>query len=140
MGKARKQHYVPVSYLYRFASKQEVFVVDIVKQNTFRTSPQNVAHIRDFYSGEGEGIVDENVVEGYFSQVEGQVKPVVDSWIKTMRLPVKGDWNLVSEFIAGMHLRVPRLRGCEKNCVNGHGIVKLSDRKGILWTGRHRNN
>jgi len=31
-------------------------------------------------------------------------------------------------------------RGCEKNCVNGHGIVKLSDRKGILWTGRHRNN
>jgi hypothetical protein len=30
--------------------------------------------------------------------------------------------------------------GCEKNCVNGHGIVKLSDRKGILWTGRHRNN
>lgn len=110
MGKARKQHYVPVSYLYRFASKQEVFVVDIVKQNTFRTSPQNVAHIRDFYSGEGEGIVDENVVEGYFSQVEGQVKPVVDSWIKTMRLPVKGDWNLVSEFIAGMHLRVPRLR------------------------------
>jgi TolA-binding protein len=33
-----------------------------------------------------------------------------------------------------------RAGGCEKNCVNGHGIVKLSDKKGILWTGRHRNN
>jgi hypothetical protein len=30
--------------------------------------------------------------------------------------------------------------GCEINCVNGHRIDKLFDRKGILWTRRRRNN
>ena len=29
---------------------------------------------------------------------------------------------------------------CEKNCVNGHRIDKLSSKKGILWTRGHRNN
>jgi len=31
-------------------------------------------------------------------------------------------------------------RVCEKNCVNGHRIDKLSSKKGILWTRGHRNN
>ena len=44
-------------------------------------------------------------------------------------------------YTTSTHKTVHRIGGgCEINCVNGHGIVKLFDTKGILWLTGHRNN
>lgn len=110
MGKTRRQHFIPISYLERFTSKDELYTIDIVERKTFKTSPVNVAHIRDFYTVELEDESKENIVEEYFSQVEGNAKPILDRWIKTMKPPTQKEWHIISEFIAGMSLRIPEFR------------------------------
>jgi hypothetical protein len=40
----------------------------------------------------------------------------------------------------GMGSKSVAIRGCEINCVNGHRVVNLFDKKGILWQSGDRNN
>lgn len=110
MSKARKQHFIPVSYLERFTSKGEIYSFDIVEKKVFQTKPINIAHLRDFYTVDHKDKSKENVVEEYFSEIEGRAKPILEQWIKTMKLPIQKEWHILSEFIAGMSLRVPEFR------------------------------
>jgi hypothetical protein len=110
MQKPRRQHYVPVSYLSRFKDNNQIYVTDFREKKCYSTSPQNVANIRDFYVIDTDGKSDDNIVESYFAKVEDKAKPILDSFIKTMRLPSKNEWTAVAEFIGGMHVRVPELR------------------------------
>ena len=110
MGKPRRQHYIPQSYLNRFAINGELVVFDFLQEHKFATSSQNVAHIRDFYYTEVNDPANENIVESYFSKIEGSAKGVIDEFVKTMQPPNKKDWNVLSEFIAGMYVRIPHFR------------------------------
>ena len=109
-NKTRRQHYVPDSYLQRFTSKEQIYVFDLVEQKKYTTSPKKIANIRDFYSLDVEDKSNKNCVEDYFGVVEGRVMQILDSWIRTMKLPSLKEGHCVAEFIAGMHLRVPEMR------------------------------
>jgi len=110
MGKPRRQHYIPQSYLNRFAINGELVVFDFLQEHKFVTSSQNVAHIRDFYSTEVKDAADENMVESYFSKVENFARDIIDEYVNTMRLPNKKNWIRLVEFIAGMYVRIPKFR------------------------------
>jgi len=110
MGKPRKQHYIPQSYLNRFTTNGELVVFDFIDERKFAASPQNVAHIKDFYSIDIKESADENIVESRFSKVENSAKNIIDEYIKTMRLPNKKNWIHLAEFIASMYVRGPRFR------------------------------
>ena len=110
MSEPRKQHYIPVSLLKRFTIDNKIYVTDFIEGKQYDTSPENVAHIRDFYRADVTDGFDENSIEQYFSKTEGAVKSIFDNWIKTMKRPSKQDWSIISEFIAGMHLRGPEMR------------------------------
>ena len=110
MGKPRKQHYIPQSYLNRFTANGELVVFDFINERKFATSPQNVAHIKDFYSTDIKESADENIVESYFSKVENSAQNIIDEYVNTMRPPNKKNWVRLAEFIAGMYVRVPKFR------------------------------
>jgi hypothetical protein len=111
MEKPRRQHYIPQSYLNRFAAtKGQLVVFDFFNERKFVTSPQNVAHIRDFYYADVNDAANANIVESYFSKIEGPAKCIIDEFVKTMKPPNKKDWNVLSEFIAGMYVRIPHFR------------------------------
>ena len=73
----------------RFTTNDELVVFDFINERKFITLPQNVAHIKDFYSTDVKDQADENIVESYFSKVESSAKNIIDEYIKTMRLPNK---------------------------------------------------
>lgn len=110
MGKPRRQHYIPQSYLNRFTANSEFVVFDFINETKFATSPQNVAHIKDFYSTDVKNPADENMVENYFSKIENSAQNIIDEYVNTMRLPNKKNWIRLVEFIAGMYVRVPKFR------------------------------
>jgi hypothetical protein len=110
MPKPRRQHYIPVSYLTRFAEAGKIYVHDLVKRKRYRTTIQNVANIRDFYSLEIDDKSKEVFVEEYFAEIEGKANNVINDYIKTMNKPTGQEWALLAEFIAVMHLRVPEFR------------------------------
>jgi len=110
MAKARKHHYIPRSYLNRFATNDELVVLDFINKKRFIASPQNIGHIRDFYYVDGEDVGNENMVESYFSKVENSAKSVITDYVNTMRLPKGRDWTNLVEFVASMYVRVPRFR------------------------------
>lgn len=125
MAKARKQHYVPISYLRRFASENNVYVRDLVERKTFRTCLENIGHIRDFYSLVVDDESKDNLVEKYFSEVEGKASTIIDQFIRTMKLPVDQAWGHLTEFVAGMHLRVPDFLLCRNRLFSNHVVVHL---------------
>jgi hypothetical protein len=111
MGKPRRQHYIPISYLNQFATNDELVVFDFINERKFTTSPHNTAHIKDFYSVDAKDPANENIVESYFSEkTENSAKSIIDEYIKTMRLPNKNNWIHLVEFIASMYVRGPRFR------------------------------
>jgi len=110
MGEKIKQHYIPISYLEKFTTAESLYVFDLVETKIFTTKPENVAHVRDFYSVDTNGKSKQNVIEDYFAEVEGKSKPVIGEFVSSMKIPNKRDWAIIAEFIAGMHLRVPDFR------------------------------
>jgi hypothetical protein len=110
MRKPRRQHYIPISYLNRFTTNEELVVFDFIDERKFTTSPHNIAHIKDFNFVDAKDPANENIVENYFSKVESPAKNIIDEYIKTMRLPNKKNWIHLAEFVASMYVRGPRFR------------------------------
>jgi hypothetical protein len=110
MGKPRRHHYIPISYLKRFTTNDELVVFDFINERKFSTSPQNIAHIKDFYSVDSKDPANENMVERYFSKVENYAKDIINEYINTMQLPNKKNWIRLVEFIASIYVRGPRFR------------------------------
>lgn len=110
MNKTRRQHYVPVSYLSRFTDNDQIYVTDFRENKCYPSSPKDIANIRDFYVLEKNDASIDNTVESYFAEVENKTKSILDNFIKTMHLPKERDWHILTEFIAGLHLRVPEMR------------------------------
>jgi hypothetical protein len=109
-GEPRRHHYLPQFYLNRFTTNGSLIVYDFLKENKFTTSPQNIAHIRDFYYTEMNDPAKQTFVEGYFSKIESLAKDIIDEFVRTMQLPSEKNWYILSEFIAGMYVRIPHFR------------------------------
>lgn len=106
----RGHHYVPEFYLAGFTptgSKDDfLWVHDGEQRKAWRTRPRNVAHERDYYRVEQEG-VPPDALEKAFGVVEGQLAPVLQR-IATGRKPPEGaDLAHALRFIAMLAMRVP---------------------------------
>jgi hypothetical protein len=82
MNKVKQQHYVPRSYLRRWAnSRDQIWVIDKSTQQAFETHVKNVAQERYFYDINPEHLKepdDSQPGESLLQMVEGDFKEAVD--------------------------------------------------------------
>jgi len=77
---ARRHHFISQCYLKGFAvsrDKPKLFVVDGKEGKSFTTSPENVAHERDFHTIEAEGW-EPDAIEKNLAIFEGEVGPALE--------------------------------------------------------------
>ena len=115
--RARMHHYLPVSYLKRFTDpKGFLHVLDFQEQKTFKTKPQNVTKIRDFYTAETVERPDDLGAERILSFFEGKAGPIFEQIVRDSQLPLgTDDWLYSCIFIALLDRRLPISReGCKQ--------------------------
>ena len=107
----RQHHYVPVTYLSRFADKDTLCVFDLGKKKEFRASTSNILKIRNFYAIDLPDNRESFVLEtDLFGQIEAKSKPVLDEYLRTMVGPRGSDWEQLCKFVASLEVRTVGLR------------------------------
>lgn len=113
MAENRRQHFVPEFYLAGFTlggSRDELLhVLDQSDGRRWRSRPSELAHQRDFYRIDVEGI-DPNVFEKTFGAFESQVAALLRQLFETGSLPVAEAYANLMFFLALMAVRIPRRR------------------------------
>lgn len=106
----RKHHFVPQFYLRGFVGEKDgLFVVDRPSRKTFRTTPKNVAAMRDFNRVDVAGM-DQNVVEKALAEFEAKVAPALGRIKTTKSLTNEEDRDAVINMICALAIRNPRQR------------------------------
>lgn len=107
---ARAHHYVPEFYLTGFTlsgNRQDaLWVLDQEQNKSWRTRPANVAHRRDYYRVDIDGI-EPDMVERTLAQFEGQAAEVLCSIREQGRIPEGDDFAVLVNFVALQATRVP---------------------------------
>jgi hypothetical protein len=118
--RARGHHYLPVSFLKRFTdSNGFLHVLDFDKQTTFKTTPQKVGKIRDYYVAETIDRPDDLGAERILSSFEDKAGPVLEQITRQNRIPLDtDDWVCVCAFIAFLECRLPISRARYKHAVD----------------------
>lgn len=110
---ARLHHYVPQWYLAKFTDSGDkngkFYVFDKKIRKTFRTSPRNVAAVRDYNRIELP-CVDPNIIETGLAEFENLAVRVLRSLSVTHILPTGEDYSVLVNFLALLAARNPRYR------------------------------
>jgi len=110
---ARKHHYVPQTYLAAFTDKRSkrgrFYVLDVEAGRCFRTSPQNVAAIRDFNRVDIEGHPPD-VIEQALSPLEQRMAEACQAVDSTKAFPSDEDYNYILNLMCFLAVRNPELR------------------------------
>jgi hypothetical protein len=120
MSEAKTEHYVPKSYLKRFARDgKSIFTFDKFAQRVFRTSIENVACENYFYDFPKEEAaragIDPQIVEKELSKIEGGFSNTVDAILKSAEASqgrmIQDDQKLaMAYFITAQQLRTRETR------------------------------
>jgi hypothetical protein len=109
----RKHHYVPSCWLAGFTecgkADGRLFVTDFALQKQWLSTPENAAHIRDFYRLP-DPAPDPLVVERFFSVLESHVARIFKSIDQERRGPNDDELDALLEFMAYQWVRVPWFR------------------------------
>lgn len=111
--KYKKNHYVPESYLRRFASVRPgernpmLYVYDKDGNVPRRQSPKDTAAITDLYTISHEDMPP-HALEEAFGKQESAVSPILDRWRKPGAVPQLKEIPEVAYFVALLHLRNPK--------------------------------
>lgn len=114
--KPKNHHFVPQSYLARFAENDNVWVFDKQNEATFHTSIRNVAAVRDFNRIPDNAIAqdgDEYELERAFSELESLHKQALDKFIETIESGREIGRKLrfsVAHALAFQYLRTAQMR------------------------------
>lgn len=82
-NRVKNQHYVPQSYLGRFAAESgDMFVFDKATKTVFLTGARNIASENGFYDLPPDASADAQAVEKAFSKLEGDTKGAIDDLIE----------------------------------------------------------
>jgi len=132
-------HYLPVSYLKRFADQHGfLHVLDFHEQRRFKTKPQNVAKIRDYYTAETAERTDDVGVERMLSVFESNAEPVFDRIIRENRIPLESEaWDHACAFIALLDQRLPIAREAYKQSADW--MMNLIDER-CISANVHQNS
>ena len=116
MSEPRQHHYVPRFYLNGFADpnilkreRREAIWVYERGKTPRRSSPKNEAKQRDFYSYSNNGVRDTRV-EQWFSELEQNVSPIIDSLMKDRRNVTEAEKAWLALFAGTMQTRTPANR------------------------------
>ena len=114
MSETRAQHYIPQFILRNFTPNgttgEHVFVTSPAEKKQWRSLPSQMAHHRDFYRVEIDG-VDPNIVERFLSKLEAGASPVFREMIQLEQIPLSArDYELLMTFLAFSFARVPSQR------------------------------
>lgn len=113
MATARRHHYVSQGYLAAFSDTGtkdgQFYVKDVVSGESFRTSPKNVAHIRDFnrVDIEGQAI---DALESALSSFETTAIDSIRRILLSIEFPDSNDCNVILNFLGLIAIRNPRAR------------------------------
>lgn len=109
--KARQHHILPVSYLRRFATDEQIWQLDFELKKNYELNIKDAATIHNFYTVqtiyEQE---DDSVEQKFLSQIESLPGPIIDNIIEKHSLPKGTDWDYLANFIALMYVRGPLFR------------------------------
>lgn len=119
----RKHHFVPQFYVAGFTKSGtkdgDLFVLDQDQRKSWRSTPKQTAHKRDFHRIEPPSEGDVMVVEKALSDLEGKWSTVLSSVLSNRRLPE--DDALFADlmmFVAFSAVRVPRIRKIASEFIN----------------------
>ncbi len=122
---AVKQHYVPQTYLARFASDGRIAVYDFQEGKHFETSLKNAAVERRFYdlrSGQQT-----QSTEDWLGEAEGAAAPILTRLVAdpdTLLALTDEEENHVARYVAAQRFRVPAFRGWHR-AVRQHLIDQM---------------
>lgn len=105
-----RHHYVPQFYLNGFTDTEgKLHVADKIRRKRWVTTPAKTAWAPEFYKIDAEG-VDPMAIEKAFSNLEGEFATVLRETLATRKLPTGESFNVLMNFVATMHTRVPHVR------------------------------
>lgn len=126
---ARRHHFVPQGYLGAFTDSGDksgkLFVHDVNAGRWFRTTPQNVAHHRDFNRFETENLPPD-ALEKIFAGLESDALRAIRRVADSEKFPDPEDHNLILNLICLLAVRNPNSRE-SFNTFRGSVIERISD-------------
>lgn len=126
---ARRHHFVPQGYLGAFTDSGDksgkLFVHDVNAGRWFRTTPQNVAHRRDFNRFETESLPPD-ALEKIFAGLESDALRAIRRVADSEEFPDPEDHNVILNFICLLAVRNPSSRE-SFNTFRGSVIEHISD-------------
>jgi hypothetical protein len=109
--RTKRQHLITRWYLEKFADKGKVWVVDFHSDcPPYKTNTINTMCVSDFYTVSTETNKQDDTLERTFSDIEAEVKPIVDRLLTQMAIPSGRDQEKLAGFLACLYLRGPRFR------------------------------
>jgi hypothetical protein len=110
----RRHHFVPQFYLAGFTKTAStdggLYVLDQKQLRTWKSSPKQAAHQRDFHAIDAGPSGDPMAVEKALSTLEGQWSSVVRRVIQDQTIPKDEAFGDLMVFVAFMAVRVKRIR------------------------------
>ena len=120
----RRHHFVSQFYLAGFtkndSAKDALYVLDKKQLKTWKSTPENTAHIRDFHAIDPEKGGDPMVVEKELGKLEGQWRMTLRAIIEAEALP--SDDKAIADlmmFVAFQFVRVQRIRSILSDSIDG---------------------
>jgi hypothetical protein len=107
---SRRNHYLPQFYLRFFATEKngQLWVYDKQNPEPRLQSPKATAIEVDLYTLVDKHGVENDQLERMFSGLESQTRPILNRWVTNATAIKRSEIGPVAEFLAVMHLRVPR--------------------------------
>jgi hypothetical protein len=140
---SRRHHFVPQGYLGAFTDSGDksgkFFVHDVNAGRWFRTTPQNVAHRRDFNRFETESLPPD-ALEKVFAGLESDALRAIRRLVDSEDFPSPEDHNVILNFICLLAVRNPNMRE-SFNAFRGAVIERISDvlvSKKEIWEAQVR--
>jgi Protein of unknown function (DUF4238) len=107
---SKRHHYVPQFYLNYFCSEgaSTLWVYEKGSARPRSQTPYNTAVEGGLYALTVDGRKDD-LVERNLSEIESVTKPILDRWQQHGALPLPEEIMIVVQFLALLHVRVPRM-------------------------------
>jgi len=131
MSKVKNQHFVSRFYLESFTdSKKRIYAFDIIKGESFDTSPENIANQKYFYDYEplDQFIGREQTIEKALARSEAEQSVVFRKLVACLRandvsILTKEDYRQLADYIFTQQMRTPETR------VKGIQMAKEAERQ-----------
>jgi hypothetical protein len=120
MSNPKRHHYLPESYLRRFASGGFLWLFDRSQSRLRREQPKNTAVISHYYSLEDKAGIRSPTLEQHLSLIESLAAPAIDR-LESGRKFDREDRYYTSHFLGSLFCRVPAFERALNEMITGMG-------------------